>query len=583
MKCDVFSRGVFLVIKFIKSVREDILEKNIYIWNVNTDSMDIFVYLGIMLVDIKGFVLSQDTNAGKNTTVMNRPLITIEEFNEKSNAILITADYCVTIEDAKHLINKPIFKYSDILGTDSNLYRKNVYLYGAGKGAEKLTNELMKDGVDIKGYIISTSPPSEEKFMGKPVKKYDVENFGEKDAIVVSVLHFNITEEILSNCKDAPCDVYIQKCFAIPFECTNQVHMFDNALKENKKILFLNDYFYLGSQIIKFLELYGIEFINQDNYKIDALYDLSFENQNQFIVMINEYDNIKKVELLKKLKLMGFYAADNVVSLHSSITETQKFWFKENDYINDCLCGHSQKYDSSDSCGWKILGGSEENKPKIVILGGSTSTEELYEPETWMRKLYKKLNILNLSFTFYIGGAGDYRAIHELLRFLRDGHIIKPDIVISMSGVNNIWFYPFQNKFNLMEYKPNTEYIDGFKDEDNYYENWLRVENILDLYVKSLKAYFFPFLQPMNLYVPNATVESKMRTETEHCIVGNKEYLENANSNNIYSNLINLFHNRSEMFIDRCHYSDQGAEILSDKVLKVILPTVKKVYASKYS
>ena len=45
--------------------------------------------------------------------------------------------------------------------------------------------------------------------------------------------------------------------------------------------------------------------------------------------------------------------------------------------------------------------------------------------------------------------------------------------------------------------------------------------------------------------------------------------------------LLKIFYNQPEMFIDTCHYSDKGADVLSNKVLEIILSTVNKIYAKK--
>jgi len=143
------------MIKFIKSVKDDIAKKDVYVWNVNVDSMNLFVSLGIMLIDIKGFVLPQGNNLKGDNTIMNRPLVTIEEFNQKFNAVLITADYCVTIKEAEHLINKPIFKFTEILSINQSLYNKNIYLYGIGQGAKEISENLFKENIKVRGYVVT--------------------------------------------------------------------------------------------------------------------------------------------------------------------------------------------------------------------------------------------------------------------------------------------------------------------------------------------------------------------------------------------------------------------------------------------
>ena len=146
------------MIKFIKSVKEDIAKKDVYVWNVNVDSMNLFVSLGIMLIDVKGFVLPPYIKDDSKKTIMNRPLVSIEEFNKKDNAVLITADYCETIMGVDFPIDTLIYKYNDeIFETDRNLYEKNVYVYGTGKGAKRIKEYLNNENIKITGYVTTTS------------------------------------------------------------------------------------------------------------------------------------------------------------------------------------------------------------------------------------------------------------------------------------------------------------------------------------------------------------------------------------------------------------------------------------------
>ena len=166
------------------------------------------------------------------------------------------------------------------------------------------------------------------------------------------------------------------------------------------------------------------------------------------------------------------------------------------------------------------------------------------------------------------------------MRFLRDGHIIQPDVIISMSGVNDAGTV-LNNRFNLNDKQiKDNEYITGLPSAENSYEYWLRIEKMFKLHTDSLNIKFFPFLQPMNGWFPNASVVNRLVSEFEDC-EDCKDFCSNANENDIYTNLIDLFKNQPEMLIDNCHYTDKAADILSDKVLETILPTITEIYARK--
>jgi len=415
------------------------------------------------------------------------------------------------------------------------------------------------------------------------VKKYDAKNYDENDAIIISVKNHDYFQEIMTNLQDATCDIYVDfdLIFYTCFIESNLIRVVDKGIKNNQKFFLLSDHKNFVSNIKKFLNLFDVEIINADKYDIDTLYDYLNDLHEKFIVMIDEFDDVKRVEILNELEILGFRLANNNVVSLNPITRNRNFLLKRNVLIKDFLVGHAAEYGSLENHGYKIFGNSN-SKLKIVIYGGSTSTFDLFDGENWTSKLYKKLNAMSFDCSVYTGAAGGYRVIHEFLRYLRDGHILKPDIVISMCGVNDAQLSKLNNKFNLyININDKKEYNLGYPSSENCYAYWLRVEKMFKMYVESLNGVFFPFLQPMNLWMPDANLETKMQCEYEGYINGNKDYLLNVTNDDIYTNLIGLFHNQPEMFVDDCHYSDKGADILSDKVLETILPTIKEIYARK--
>lgn len=53
------------------------------------------------------------------------------------------------------------------------------------------------------------------------------------------------------------------------------------------------------------------------------------------------------------------------------------------------------------------------------------------------QSFFHKIERSGIEVVLYNGAACGYDIVQELLRLMRDGNIIKPDYVISMSGVNN--------------------------------------------------------------------------------------------------------------------------------------------------
>lgn len=83
--------------------------------------------------------------------------------------------------------------------------------------------------------------------------------------------------------------------------------------------------------------------------------------------------------------------------------------------------------------------GRNANKDiRIAILGGSTS--DISYEGNWMRELYSLLESQNLKPLLICAGISGYSTSQELIKLIRDVLPLKPHVVISLSGVNDMGF-----------------------------------------------------------------------------------------------------------------------------------------------
>lgn len=79
---------------------------------------------------------------------------------------------------------------------------------------------------------------------------------------------------------------------------------------------------------------------------------------------------------------------------------------------------------------------SNFQRPIILALGGST-TDGIRAGHSWPEELAKIMKEKRYSGTVINGGIGGYSTNQELLKFIRDGLELSPDVVISYSGIND--------------------------------------------------------------------------------------------------------------------------------------------------
>ncbi len=72
---------------------------------------------------------------------------------------------------------------------------------------------------------------------------------------------------------------------------------------------------------------------------------------------------------------------------------------------------------------------------RILVTGGST-TDVAMQADNWPMYLVQELSRKGICATVHMGAVGGYASGQELLRLIRDGHDLMPDIHISYSGAN---------------------------------------------------------------------------------------------------------------------------------------------------
>ena len=163
---------------------------------------------------------------------------------------------------------------------------------------------------------------------------------------------------------------------------------------------------------------------------------------------------------------------------------------------------------------------------------------------------------------------------------------MRPQIVISMSGVNNTLHKDSENQFNsrtiiswVQSLTHGREYCSGLYSEESLYDFWNRNVEILKLVAGFYGAELFAFLQPMNIAMKHMTLWEKSVYEMEHHARGAEEFAEAADDDNGYINLMSLFEHQNEMYMDMCHYTDKAHEIIADRVCEAVMPVLQaKVY-----
>lgn len=235
----------------------------------------------------------------------------------------------------------------------------------------------------------------------------------------------------------------------------------------------------------------------------DQIYDLLYSDINDFIFFIALFKHEETSQILIDL---GLKQTQNFVQIYNSFTghDTRNYhgfdWLLGNSFVD-------QKNDSEKEfcCGFHIHGNAEESQRKIVLLGNSASDPFFYPQKSWPEMFWEECNRRQVSVTIFNGAVTDYSSSNEVIKLFRDVLLLKPDIVVSYSGIIDfrqyVPGYPYLN-LNLMrtskkwESDNNKEVIYGLRDERSAYERWLTNEKIMKQICGINGITFFGILQP---------------------------------------------------------------------------------------
>lgn len=551
------------MIHTLYTLKSNYRKKNIYIWNVNQDSIVVFSDLMLMKINVHGFIMSTEYIGER---FMNRPIVTVEQVELDENAIILLAD-TVSETVMSTLQNYKTVRWSDAREIDTELKRKRSIIYGIGYGADRLCEKLNGEGIDAELYCV-TEKNKTSIYRGKRIIEASELQQYKDFAIIISVVKTRYRGEILDILSDFEGDVYMDEIIkrenAMLISFAQNI---DYAIKECREIYLYGKKDMLAQLLREALLFYDVEIsgyvddIANEKQGIKGIIELISEKAEDKLIIINKLIPESLIKARDLIESVGFtLEKKNYTSLQ---------WYTRAKKLGKVIYADSGKRD------WKLYGKEMENQIRILVLGNSSSSE-VFCTENWVSRLYKKLNSSHYQVAIYNGAHIGGSALHELSQLVRDGHILKPHIVISMSGVNDLVY--MEEDIFINDVPHNLCYL--MEEENNNetpYLLWLRTEKIKKMVSEFYGARFFGFLQPMNVTMTNMTLREKSLFEDERRLKGSSEFARFVNEADGYINLMRLFEHLDEMYIDEVHYSSSGHEAIAREVYDTIMPAIQIV------
>lgn len=554
----------------IQTISEYYREHKIYVWGVKRNSMAVFAKLAFRGINVSGFVVEEQRYSGE--MFFNRPVLHIEDFLASADAIIIAADVCAKDRFSQEM---PIYYLNDIWEVNSDLKDEQIIIYGTGKGAEYIYHQLMKKGIEVEAFCV-TSQNNQTEFMGLPVLNISDIEITKKCAVIISAINETYKLEMQNNLenKGVP-NIYTDEfmprtdLLMSPF-----IQSLYKAIKENKKIYIYTKKVDENAELItRMLLIYQVEvtgFLYHEgcsDERIEDIYEMVYEDISDKFIIVNIADKCELQDACELLENLGFSLSRfDYIGLRIPAYEYKN----PPKNISDSLLGYSR---NGEKAGFCLYGCEKPENTRIVILGGSTSNDGNFRCMCWPKIFYQKLHENGYKVTVYNGAHSGQNVIHELLRLLRDGLLLKPQYVISMGGGNDsVNLYPeTKNRFCLShmidkekELGLENRYCHGIEVQEDNFDFWLREERVMKAVCEEYGIKFFCFLQPMKFGKKNMSL-------FEECVHNDEKreaysFREKSSADDFYENLITLFDEKEGMYIDACHYSEEANRILADIV-----------------
>jgi len=255
----------------------------------------------------------------------------------------------------------------------------------------------------------------------------------------------------------------------------------------------------MGHDILYFLnpESYDKEHMNKTEYfgkPVLPCHQILYENPEE-IAILNTYHYTGRIELL--LRQYGLEENVHYYNLNDCL---------KSEYcgVFDPLLGYSRM---DDLYGIKVFGKDGSNALKIIALGGSTTDFSFSGVKSWPLLFHELLLRKGIENVVYNAGICGYSSCQERDKLIRDILGFAPDMVIALTGVNDInWTLvcgeaPFYAKYFVDKMAKSIYHCDNILSGDTAhcsdYDNWLHNEKIMHGVACEFGIRFYSFLQPI--------------------------------------------------------------------------------------
>ena len=532
------------------NLKKEYRDRNFYIWDPGISAVEVFTALSERLIRVKGFVT--ENKSDMKESFMNCPVISGKKFSRDRKGVLVLPDSAVDYYlDLASGYGKAV-RISELFEADEEIFSRKPVLYGTGNGAWKYLKKMTAGGAEISGFIRDGKNADTESIMGFPVYDSEIPDRN-RDIVICASNEYRKDEMLLKALSLTDADVFADEIFvstsrwgAEPFQ------MIDRALKDGKKIFLLSDSPALSELIRNILQMYSAvidrEVCCDESSGMDDIWALAEENADESVLLISALDSSVRADAVDAANDLGYSEEKRNYACVQTGYASRERMTGTLSYEYDDRTGQSIDYSVLGGLpGWYVYGNRKNHDVSLMVLGGSTSSD-IFHAESWVSFLYERLKREGMNPVIYNGAHEGNCAADELERLSRSVDWLRPDIVISFSGLND--YEPSRNKF-------------GHFSMERIFDLWKNTEKKMKAVAELSGADFHVFLQPINLCIQDCSFSERLQF-TYNMHSAQNGFMKLSLEDDFAINLIDLFHHSDEMFVDSCHYTEKANEIIAE-------------------
>ena len=371
----------------------------------------------------------------------------------------------------------------------------------------------------------------------------------------------------------------------------------------------------IGIQVEKYI-YDSVEIETLQGISIIETVDLVYENPNSFFVLVA--DERESYGVTRK-KLIDIGLREDVdFTYHPEIPGTNE------PFYYDVTLSYSRVRETME--GFEIFGDdTNPNTIIIAVLGGSTTESQLFFVKGWVSFFAEYLKNVGVNAKIYCGGISGFTSTQELLKFERDVIQLSPDIVISYSGVNDLYMFPridelerynkpFISRFQVQFIRqvleklrflqfglPTPDIPDwekggketvfyGLPSQKKAPQFWVDNMRMIHALSQEFGIAFFSFFQPFrfNGYYKSSPIQEIIHSRRDPSCTpsseGQKLYSRKEEVDEIrqlikqyhyITDLSELFMEESEIYYDSVHVYERGNQIIARYIGEIIANYIK--------